>query len=282
VRQFAEFVLSTGYVSEAERFGWSFCFQGTLSAQVLAATRQQVAAVPWWLPVHGADWLHPNGPDGDALRLGLLQHPVVHVTHNDARAYCRWLRMRLPREAEFEYAARGGQHQQPLPWGANLLRSGAAASARVEAGAERTTRADEHMANLWQGHFLDSNTGEDGYLWSAPVDSMREQNDFALKHIVGNVWEWVADAWTVRHRTTAPDGSVLADPQVELSMNRLDDPQVERVKRGGSYMCHKSYCWRYRTSSRSSNSADSSAQNLGMRCAADMDEQGDVAWLDPL
>lgn len=251
-RQFADFVLETKYITEAEQFGWSFCFHGTLSEAVLDSIDVQVAEVPWWIPTPGANWMHPNGPDRNIITDEMLDYPVVHVSHNDARAYCEWAGKRLPREAEFERAAKGDLEGVLYPWGEEMVPNGT------------------HRANLWQGHFPDTNTAEDGYVWSSPVDSFGPQNKFGLKNIIGNVWEWVADAWSARHRLTAPDGSILTDFQVERA-GHIDDPTVERVKKGGSYMCHISYCYRYRVDSRSHNTADSSAQNLGFRCALDVE-----------
>ena len=254
-RQFIEFVLDTGFETEAEKFGWSFCFESTLSAKVLSTIDRQVAAVPWWVPVQGANWVRPNGPDQDIISQELLDFPVVHVSHNDARAYCAWRNARLPREAEFERAARGGLESQDYPWGNELTPEG------------------RFRANLWQGEFPRENLATDGFPFACPVNEFGPQNDFGLYNIIGNAWEWVADAWTTRHRTVAPDGSKLVDPQVEYSLDKMDDPTIERVKKGGSYMCHISYCYRYRTASRSSNTADSSAQNLGFRCAKDAEEE---------
>ncbi|GBG25515.1 Sulfatase-modifying factor 2 [Hondaea fermentalgiana] len=252
-RQFAEFVLDTKYVTEAESFGWSFCFLGTLSEKLREEITVQVQEVPWWAPVNGANWLHPDGPDSDVVLQDKLDYPVTHVTHNDARAYCEWAGKRLPREAEFERAAKGDLEGVLFPWGAEMTPNGT------------------HRANLWQGHFPENNTGEDGYVWASPVDSFGAQNKFGLKNIIGNVWEWVADAWNTRHHLTAPGGGMLTDFQVEIA-GRIDDPAVERVKKGGSYMCHISYCYRYRVDARSHNTADSSSQNLGFRCARDTDE----------
>jgi len=247
-RQFAQFVLETGFITESEHFNWSFCFHKTLSEETNAKVTSAVASVPWWLPVEGADWLHPNGPDSDIFTMNYLNHPVVHVSHNDARAYCEWLGLRLPTEAEFERASGGGQPVGTLfPWGDKLTPNG------------------KHRANLWQGNFPNENTGEDGYLWSAPVNSFGEQNQYGLYNIIGNVWEWVADAWIVRHS----NATVLQDPQFEIK-GRVEDRTVDRTKKGGSYMCHISYCYRYRVVSRSYNSADSSAQNLGIRCASSL------------
>jgi len=252
-RQFSEFILETGYKTEAENFGWSFCFEATLSSQVLSRISTKVVATPWWLPVQDASWFRPNGPDKDILSEKLLDHPVTHVSHNDAKKYCEWLNLRLPREAEFERASRGGLESKGFPWGDELNPEG------------------RFRANLWQGMFPNENLGSDGYSYASPVTAFGEQNQYGLYNIIGNAWEWVADAWTVRHRLTGPDGEVLENPLVEIR-GRIDDPTVERVKKGGSYMCHISYCYRYRVESRSSNSADSSSQNLGMRCADDYDE----------
>jgi len=247
VADFERFVRATGHVTEAESFGWSFCFIKTLSAATLATVDKQVDSVPWWVPVAGADWAHPNGPDSAAAADG----PVTHVSHNDARAYCVWAGLRLPREAEFEFAMRGGLENTSYPWGEELTPGGA------------------HRANLWQGVFPETNLVQDGFAWTAPVTAFGPQNAFGLHNIVGNVWEWVADAWVADHARYVPaDGAALVDPQVELH-GQLESRTVERVKRGGSYMCHESYCFRYRTASRSHNSADSSAQNLGFRCAGD-------------
>lgn len=250
VLQFCRFVVDTEHVTDAEKFGWSFAFFKTLSNDTLDKVTQQVEQVPWWVPVNHTNWLFPNGPDQPVSDLSL---PAVHVSHHDARAYCAWLGRRLPTEAEFEFAMRGGKEKLDYPWGKSL------------------TPNRKHRANLWQGTFPDTNTKEDGFEYAAPVDAFGPQNDFGVHNIVGNVWEWVQDAWVTNHEHVLgafadPVTGVLDNPQIELD-GKMDAYDVERVKRGGSYMCHSSYCLRYRTSSRSSNTADSSAQNLGFRCA---------------
>ncbi len=213
----------------------------------------QAANTPWWLPIYGANWLYPYGNTETVISLGILDHPVVHVSHNDASAYCRWRGARLPSEAEFERALRGDLDSNEYPWGNDFKTEG------------------RFRANLWQGNFPFENLAEDGYPYSCPITAFGEQNKFGLYNIVGNVWEWTMDAWETTHSTKSSDGGILRDPIVQASLDNKDIRTVERVKKGGSFMCHKSYCYRYRTSSRSSNTADSSAQNLGFRCAKNIE-----------
>ncbi|XP_068940161.1 formylglycine-generating enzyme isoform X1 [Petaurus breviceps papuanus] len=233
--EFEKFVNSTGYVTEAEKFGDSFVFDSMLSDQVKKDIHQAVAAAPWWLPVKGANWRHPEGPDSTILHR--QDHPVLHVSWNDAVAYCTWAGKRLPTEAEWEYSCRGGLENRLYPWGNKLQPKG------------------QHYANIWQGEFPVSNTGEDGYRGTAPVTAF-PPNGYGLYNIVGNAWEWTSDWWTVHH-------------SVDETLDPKGPPSgSDRVKKGGSYMCHKSYCYRYRCAARSQNTPDSSASNLGFRCAA--------------
>jgi formylglycine-generating enzyme len=218
---FERFVEATGHVSEAERFGWSFVFGGLLPDD-FEPTRGVVSA-PWWRQVEGASWRHPEGPQSD---LGdRLDHPVVHVSWNDATAYCSWAGTRLPSEAEWEYAARGGLEGAVFPWGDELEPGG------------------EHRMNVWQGTFPADDTGADGWRGTCPVDAF-PANGYGLHNATGNVWEWCAGPWS------------------EL------DPAG--VSRGGSYLCHATYCRRYRVSGRQSHSPDSSAGNLGFRLTVDL------------
>src|SRR5262245_39726704 len=167
---FARFVDVTGWVTDAERFGWSFVFAGRLPDN-FPDTRAVVGA-EWWRQVYSADWRHPEGP-GSELG-GRDDHPVVHVSWNDAVAYCRWTGTRLPTEAEWERAARGGRAGHAFPWGDDLEPAG------------------EHLMNVFQGKFPDDNTGADGYVATAPVDAF-PANDFGLYNVTGNVWEWCHD-----------------------------------------------------------------------------------------
>lgn len=234
--QFATFIKATGYLTDAERFGFSYVFEDFL-APALASTAPSVPDAPWWRAVPQATWKHPEGP-GSTIS-SRQNHPVVHVSWNDAQAYCAWSGTRLPTEAEWEYAARGGRPRGRYPWGDEL------------------TPAGQHRCNIWQGDFPHHNTGDDGFLGTAPVKSFRP-NGFGLYNVAGNVWEWCSDWFSVDFHRTGPHTNPTGPPE-----------GVAKVMRGGSYLCHESYCNRYRVAARSSNTPDSSTGNIGFRIAAD-------------
>ncbi len=235
-KQFAAFVDANGYRTEAEGFGWSFVFSGFLPND-FPPTRA-VAAAPWWRQVEGADWSHPEGPHSSWEERA--DHPVVHISWNDARAFCAWSGTRLPTEAEWEYSARGGRADSRFPWGEGLEPGG------------------EHRMNVFQGTFPDHDTGKDGYVGTAPVDAF-PANGSGLHNFTGNVWEWASDWFDPGYYALSPRENPSGPEHGAL-----------RVMRGGSYLCHASYCSRYRVDARSANSQDASTGNLGFRVARDL------------
>ena len=230
---FAAFVAATGHKTEAEVYGWSFVFSGFLPEDFPSTER--VPGAPWWRRVEGADWAHPEGPDSTVGERA--DHPAVHISWNDARAFCAWTGTRLPSEAEWEFAARGGLARQRFPWGDELEPAG------------------EHRMNVFQGSFPRQNTMADGYAGTAPVDAF-EPNGYGLYEMTGNIWEWTGDWFDATYYARSP----RPDPPGPESGER-------RVMRGGSYLCHATYCNRYRVDARSSTTPDSSTGNLGFRVA---------------
>ena len=238
-RQFAAFVDDTGYETEAAKFGWSFVFHDFVSEETKKSVTQAVLAAQWWWQVHGADWSHPHGPDSDWS--DIPDNPVVHVSWNDAVAFAEWAEMRLPTEAEWEFAARGGLDGATFAWGEELTPDG------------------KHMCNIWQGDFPTSNSLEDGYHGTSPVGSFPE-NGYGLFDVAGNVWEWCSDWFSATfHRN---------DRKVTRVNPQGPRQGQSRVTKGGSYLCHDSYCNRYRVGARTSNTPDSSTGNMGFRLAA--------------
>ena len=234
-KMFAVFVNDTGYRTEAQIYGTSAVFH-----LLATATRNEIvgpiAGSPWWLNVRGAQWMNPTGSGSTWEEIP--DHPVVHVSHNDALAYCQWSKRRLPTEAEWEYAARGGLDQKRYAWGNDLEPHG------------------QHLCNIWQGTFPTVDSAKDGHRGTAPVRSFAP-NGYGLYEVAGNVWEWCADWFLPKYYLNSP----RHDPK---------GPTVGagRVMRGGSYLCHESYCNRYRVAARTSNTPDSSSGNCGFRTVA--------------
>lgn len=233
--RFAEFIAATNYRTEAESYGWSYVFWKHIPKhRYKELVEDTVAAVPWWCKVPGAFWNAPEGPGSDTNKRG--DHPVVHVSWNDAAAYAAWAGLRLPTEAEWEYAARGGLEQKLYPWGDKLRPDG------------------EHRCNIWQGDFPNTDTADDGYAGTSPVEAFLP-NGFGLYSVTGNTWEWCAD-WFGTGPDRATGREHLAGPATGEA----------RLMKGGSFLCHKSYCNRYRVAARTSNTPDSSTSNIGFRC----------------
>lgn len=218
VEEFAKFVGKTGYKTEAEKFGWSAVFNIKTGE---------------WEKTDGADWRHPEGKGSETRS----DEPVCQISWNDANEYAKWAGKRLPTEAEWEYAARGGLSGKKYSWGDKLRPEG------------------KPVANWWQGSFPLNNTGEDGFIKRAPVGKF-PPNGYGLRDIIGNVWEWCAD-W-------------YADDY--YSKTKQDNPKgaesgTERAIRGGSWMCAENFCSNYRVAARSHATPDSGMNNLGFRCA---------------
>lgn len=229
--QFAEFAANTGFVTEAERFGWSFVFWSQIPDT--AGATEGVAGVEWWRRVYGANWRDINGP-GTAAEAWHPDHPVVHVSWNDACAYAAWAGGRLPSEAEWEHAARGGFGDAMFPW-----------------GGEAPDDTAFLPCNIWQGRFPETNTGADGYLTTAPAKSF-QPNGYGLYNMAGNVWEWIAEPFRIRS----------LKKQVRA---RLRAMKGYKLSKGGSFLCHRSYCYRYRIAARTGTSPDSTTTHQGFR-----------------
>jgi sulfatase modifying factor 1 len=231
--RFAAFVAATGYVTEAERFGWSTVFRGLLPTD--APYPPSRGPTPWWVKVDGACWSAPEGPGSSIEDRG--DHPVVHVSWADARAFAAWCGGRLPSEAEWEHAARGGLENPRFPWG------------------DEEPTDERIFCNIWQGRFPDVNTQADGYVGTCPVTAFAP-NRAGLSNMAGNVWEWTSDPFKIRSLASKAK-----------RRNALAARDWEKVLKGGSFLCHSSYCYRYRIAARIPLTPDSAASNVGFRVA---------------
>jgi formylglycine-generating enzyme required for sulfatase activity len=259
---FAEFVKATGYITTAERTpDWEELKKqlppGTpRPADSLLVAASLVFTPPsqpvqlnnvsqWWQWVKGADWKHPQGP-GSSIK-GKENFPVVHVSWDDATAYAKWAGKRLPTEAEWEWAARAGFTNQPFTWGTEPVEKG------------------QPKANIWQGHFPNRNTATDGFARVAPVKSFAA-NAYGLYDIAGNVWEWCSD-WYRSDFYSQTGSKKLINPAGPSASSDPEEPTVpKRVMRGGSFLCHASYCASYRVSARMKTSPDTGLEHTGFRC----------------
>jgi formylglycine-generating enzyme len=231
--RFARFIKSTGYVTDAQRFGWSYVFKDFVP---VGTPTSQPVGLPWWHRVEGAAWNRPFGPASSTDNLS--DHPVVHVSWNDATAFANWAGGRVAKETEWEHAARAGSDAK-FPWG----------------NAEPTDT--EIYCNIWQGRFPEMNSVVDGYAGTAPANAFGP-NPAGLYNMCGNTWEWCEELFQVRSLSRAAK-----------SRNKDARTTGEHVLKGGSYLCHISYCYRYRIAARMGHSSDTSTGHIGFRLAYD-------------
>ncbi len=254
--QFARFVNETGYVTVAERTLDPAQFPGAAKDMLVPGSIVFVAPATtpatlddpsqWWKYAPGVSWAHPEGPTSSPV--GREQHPVVHVAYEDAQAYATWAGKRLPTEAEYEFAARGGLDRNRFAWGNDLTPGG------------------RSMANTWQGNFPVKNSGDDGYLGTSPVTAF-PPNAFGLYDVGGNVWQWCSDWYRPdTYATAAAKGVPATNPQGPADSFDPQEPgPAKRVVRGGSHLCSDHYCSRYLVGSRGKAEVSSGTSNLGFR-----------------
>jgi len=254
--QFEKFVKATGYVTVAERAPTKEEFptapaENLVAGSVVFTPPDHAVSLDdhfqWWNYVKGANWRHPTGPKSDIN--GNEKYPVVHIAYGDAVAYAKWAGKRLPTEAEFEYAARGGLNRKPYVWGDDFRPGG------------------KWMANTFQGHFPEKNTGEDGFTGTAPVGSF-PPNGYGLFDMAGNVWEWCSDWYRPDYyQILADKGDVARNPQGPANSFDPSEPGTrKRVHKGGSFLCTDQYCKRYEPGGRGKGEPDTGTNHLGFRC----------------
>lgn len=235
--RFAAFVADTGYATISERFGWGLVFRGLLQDPDNVAPS---GTAPWWGAVDGACWFAPTGPGSSVA--DRPDHPVTHIAWEDARAFAKWAGGRLPTEAEWEHAARSGHDDdRRFPW-----------------GEQEPDDTDFLPCNIFQGQFPKNNTAADGWEATSPVKAF-QPNEAGLYDVVGNVWEWTAEPFRIRSAS-----------KNAKARNAHAAKYQEKLLKGGSFLCHISYCYRYRIPARLSVVADSGGCNAGLRVFYDV------------
>lgn len=265
-KQFNEFVDATGYVTTAQKKPeWEELKKqlppGTPKPDETVFVPGSLVFTPpsyavslddysqWWTWTPGADWKHPEGPGSDIEKR--MDHPVVHVSYDDALAYCKWAGKRLPTEAEWEFASRGGREKERYSWGNDFMPAG------------------KFMANTFQGAFPAKDTGDDGYLSTSPVKTF-EPNDYGLYDIIGNAWEWTSDYYNINYYAVLAKAGLTTNPKGPEKPYDPREPYAEkRVTRGGSFLCADNYCVNYRPSARQGTAFDSGMSHIGFRCVKD-------------
>ena len=254
--QFAEFVKATGYVTIAERTPRAEDFPSAPAENLFAGSvvfSPPDHSVPldnhfrWWSYIRGANWRHPLGPQSDIRSKD--NYPVVHIAYLDAEAYAKWARKRLPTEAEWEFAARGGTTGEPFVWGDSFRPNG------------------KWMANTHQGHFPNNDSGDDGYVGISPVAQFLP-NHYGLYDMAGDVWQWTSDWYRPDYyRQLAAAGDVARNPRgPESSLDPAEPDQAKKVHRGGSFLCTDQYCSRYIVGTRGMGEVSTGTNHLGFRC----------------
>lgn len=253
--EFAKFVKATKYLTIAERKPDPKDFPGAdpkllvPGSAVFNPPAKEISldnALAWWKYQPGANWQHPEGPKSNLT--GRENHPVVHIAWDDAIAYAKWAGKRLPTEAEYEFAARGGQDRNKYSWGNELKPNG------------------KWAANIWQGKFPNKDLGEDGFHSTSPVTAF-SPNGFGLYDMGGNVWQWCTDWYRPDYFATLPQAVATKNPTGPTDSFDPDEPEIKkRVQKGGSFLCSDQYCSRYLVGSRGKGAVDSGGSNVGFRC----------------
>lgn len=263
--QFARFVEATGYVTVAEKSPSAEEFPNASTNMLVPGSVVFMPpdkpvpltdALQWWAWVKGADWRHPEGPESSIK--GREKHPVIHIAYTDAEAYAKWAGKRLPTEAEWEFAARGGLTGKVYPWGDDFMANG------------------KPMTNSFQGSFPDKNSGTDGYVSTSPVAQF-PANGYGLYDVAGNVWEWVSDWYRPDYYSVlAAKNEIARNPQGPESSFDPDEPgSLKRVHRGGSFLCTEQYCSRYMVGTRGKGEINTGSNHLGFRCAKSVNRIAD-------